>query len=66
MTPSLENFFDRVRSVFTRMAAFVKAHRKEKTRSEDRSFAGVCPFCGLLTPRKGSHCLECGKSIRLA
>ena len=26
----------------------------------------VCPFCGLITPRKGSCCLECGKAFRTA
>jgi len=23
----------------------------------------MCPFCGLITPRSQSSCLECGKSL---
>ncbi len=23
----------------------------------------MCPFCGLITPRASSSCLECGKSL---
>ena len=23
----------------------------------------MCPFCGLITPRSKSSCLECGKSL---
>ena len=26
----------------------------------------ICPFCGLITPRSKSSCLECGKSFKLA
>jgi len=30
-----------------------------------RTFAlqRMCPFCGLITPRAKSSCLECGKSL---
>jgi hypothetical protein len=24
----------------------------------------MCPFCGLITPRSKSSCMECGKSLR--
>jgi hypothetical protein len=24
----------------------------------------MCPFCGLITPRAGQLCLECGKPFR--
>jgi len=23
----------------------------------------ICPFCGLITPRSKTFCLECGKSL---
>lgn len=26
----------------------------------------MCPFCGLITPRRKTCCLECGKSFKLA
>ena len=66
MLPSLNDFLDRVRSLFARIVDSVKKHGRTKTISEKLSFAGVCPFCGLLTPRKRSRCLECGKSVKLA
>jgi hypothetical protein len=30
-----------------------------------RDFASqrMCPFCGLITPRAGAFCLECGKTL---
>jgi transposase len=26
----------------------------------------MCPFCGLITPRRKTFCLECGKSLHPA
>ncbi len=26
----------------------------------------MCPFCGLITPRHKTSCLECGKSLKPA
>jgi transposase len=26
----------------------------------------MCPFCGLITPRRKTFCLECGKSLNPA
>ena len=26
----------------------------------------MCPFCGLITPRRKSCCLECGKVLKAA
>jgi hypothetical protein len=26
----------------------------------------MCPFCGLITPRHRTSCMECGKSLRPA
>ena len=66
MISRLNDFLDRVRNAFARIFDSVKKHHTARTRSEEMSFAGVCPFCGLLTPRKGSRCLECGKSLKLA
>jgi hypothetical protein len=66
MLPSLNDFLDRIRSLFLRIADSLKKDRKPKAVSQELSFVGVCPFCGLLTPRKRSRCLECGKSLKLA
>ncbi len=35
---------------------------KDRTSGSPR----MCPFCGLLTPRRKACCLECGKSFKLA
>ena len=36
--------------------------------SEDRDFGSqrMCPFCGLITARRKTCCLECGKSLKPA
>jgi hypothetical protein len=35
---------------------------------EDRDFGSqrMCPFCGLITARRKTCCLECGKSLKPA
>jgi transposase len=35
---------------------------------EDRDFGSprMCPFCGLITSRRKTRCLECGKSLKPA
>jgi hypothetical protein len=66
MMAPLKDLLDRIRSAFARIINSVRTHRGTDSGGEERSFAGVCPFCGLLTPRKSSRCLECGKSLKLA
>ena len=50
--------------------AFVSAEMRKLLRLErhDGDFASqrVCPFCGLITPRYESCCLECGKVLKRA
>jgi hypothetical protein len=56
----------RVRS----LRAFITASLRKMLRMEahDGDFASqrVCPFCGLITPRFETCCLECGKALRPA
>ena len=56
----------RVRS----LRAFIAASLRKMLRMEahDGDFASqrVCPFCGLITPRYETCCLECGKALKLA
>jgi hypothetical protein len=62
----LHPLFVRVRN----LRAFIAASMRKMLRMEphDGDFASqrVCPFCGLITPRYETCCLECGKAIRLA
>jgi len=42
-----------VSKVFTRLPPQVRGYASQR----------MCPFCGLITPRSKSSCLECGKSL---
>ena len=50
--------------------AFVSAEMRKLLglKRHDGDFASqrVCPFCGLITPRYESCCLECGKVLKRA
>jgi hypothetical protein len=50
--------------------AFMSAALREKLGFErhDGDFARqrICPFCGLITPRYETCCLECGKVLKSA
>ena len=48
---SISDFFERL----------VAALRPPEIRSQR-----MCPFCGLITPRRKACCLECGKSFKPA
>jgi len=45
---------------FSKVSAFLVPKRPE-VRSQR-----MCPFCGLITPRHKTFCLECGKSLKPA
>ncbi len=45
-----------VRSVYVKV-------RKSKPLSPVLGRLRMCPFCGLVTPRSNSSCLECGKAL---
>jgi hypothetical protein len=46
------------------VALFV--YRRMHLRPQMAGYASqrMCPACGLITPRSGAKCLECGKTLR--
>jgi hypothetical protein len=66
MDTVLQPLFVRARS----LRAFIAASLRKTLRMEphDGDFASqrVCPFCGLITPRYETRCLECGKALKPA
>jgi len=61
--------FRRFRNRFRmRLAAFAESitnlRAALKPKSQEFATQRMCPFCGLITPRSGRVCLECGKSLR--
>ncbi|MGB8007924.1 MAG: hypothetical protein WCF48_12410 [Terriglobales bacterium] len=57
----MSRFFRRFRDHFSRQISSFKA----SLAPADPAFAlqRICPFCGLITPRSKTSCLECGKSL---
>ena len=53
-----------------RLGAFIAASLRKmlgmEARGGDFASQRVCPFCGLITPRYETCCLECGKVLRQA
>lgn len=66
MNSLLHPLLVRVRTV----RAFIAASTRKMFRMEphDGDFASqqVCPFCGVITPRFETRCLECGKGLKPA
>jgi predicted amidophosphoribosyltransferase len=44
--------------------SFGKLLTKLKPEAQEVRTQRMCPFCGLITPRAGRFCLECGKPLR--
>lgn len=44
-------------------AAFTKVFVTLKPQTREFFPQRMCPFCGLITPRRGSSCLECGRRL---
>jgi hypothetical protein len=67
MAPNLRRFRNRLRGrlaffadwLITRVATFKRKDRDFKSQR-------MCPFCGLITSRYKTCCLECGKSLNPA
>ena len=66
MMPALYSFFSRVRSFLGFTPALVKKLLGMKPRGDEFAPQRMCPFCGLITPRRKRYCLECGESLRPA
>jgi hypothetical protein len=61
MEPFRPSFRRRLASIigsFGKLFAMLKPHTEEVRTQR------MCPFCGLITPRDGRVCLECGKPLR--
>jgi len=66
MDPVLHPFIVRVRTLGAFMAASLRKLFKMEPRDGDFSSQRMCPFCGLITPRYETCCLECGKALKPA
>jgi hypothetical protein len=56
----------RVRSLYAFVAASLRKAFGMEPRDGDFASQRMCPFCGLITPRYETCCLECGKSLKPA
>jgi len=59
-------FLAQIRSIRAYLAASLRKFMKMEPHDGDFASQRVCPFCGLITPRHESRCLECGKAFKLA
>jgi len=64
MEPALRQFRDRFRRLLASVTTSISKLFATLT-PPVRGYASqrMCPFCGLITPRSKSSCLECGKSL---
>lgn len=56
--PSFRRRLASITGTFGKLVAMFKPHTQEVRTQR------MCPFCGLITPRTGRFCLECGKPLR--
>lgn len=56
----------RIRSVRAFIAASLRKMLGMEAHDGDFASQRVCPFCGLITPRHETCCLECGKALKPA
>jgi hypothetical protein len=66
MTSLPQAFLGRVRSLRAFLAASLRKLLSMQPHDGDFASQRMCPFCGLITPRHGTFCLECGKSLKPA
>jgi hypothetical protein len=59
-------FFVRVRALRAFIGASLRKWLRMEPRDGDFASQRMCPFCGLITPRFETCCLECGKSLKPA
>jgi hypothetical protein len=66
MMYALYLLFSALRSLFSFVSILV--NKLLRMRPHDGEFAPqrMCPFCGLITPRRKRRCLECGESLKPA
>jgi hypothetical protein len=66
MTSILHSLLAQIRSLRALVAASLRKSLKMEPHDGDFTSQRMCPFCGLITPRFRSCCLECGKSLKPA
>ncbi len=66
MTSLPQALLSRIRSLRAHMAASLRKLLGVTPRDGDFASQRMCPFCGLITPRHRTCCLECGKSLKPA
>jgi hypothetical protein len=59
-------FLAGIRSLRAFLAATLRKFLKMEPHDGDFASQRMCPFCGLITPRHETCCLECGKVFRPA
>lgn len=65
----MQRGFRQFRPRFRRLLAFVGDSFNRffgglKPRKRDYGSQRMCPFCGLITPRYKTSCLECGHTLK--
>ncbi len=66
MTSLPQALLGRLRSLRAYLAASLRKRLGVTPRDGDFASQRMCPFCGLITPRHRTCCLECGKSLKPA
>ena len=67
MAPNLRRFRNRLRRKLAFIADSLMTLLTElKPKGRDFRSQRMCPFCGLITSRYKTCCLECGKSLKTA
>ncbi len=56
----------RVRRLSAFVAASLRSFLKMEPHDGDFTSQRMCPFCGLVTPRHETCCLECGRAFKAA
>src|SRR5579862_1817935 len=62
----LRLFIVRARSLRAYIAASLRKMLRMEPHDGDFASQRVCPFCGRITPRYETCCLECGKVLKAA
>ena len=66
MDPFLHPLRVRVRSLRGFIAASLRNFLGMEAHDGDFASQRMCPFCGLITPRYETCCMECGKALKPA
>jgi hypothetical protein len=66
MEPVLDSFLVNVRKWRGELAASLRKLLGMKRQDGDFASQRMCPYCGLITPRYATCCLECGRVLKTA